>query len=663
MNKLLFAGLVLLLSLPGCKKSDPVKNGSSSFQLTAVSVGASSINLSGTVTEGLPVDQPILISFSSPLSISSVPSSITLSKGSLPSAVDYLYSNGNKTVTLLPRQKLDFSAQYTLTFSSQLKGSNNEIFPGLSVDFKTTPTALSVTYYKIGGQTISSYNRLLDQPLDLSIEIGFSAPLDQTKVTPATVGLSGPGSGTLVYTLSTDKKALTITQSTPLVYLSKYTIGISDALRGANGEVFNGFTRDFYTTLGNHTSGLPAKTDNELLDLIQKQTFLYFWDAAAGGHPASGMARERNSSGNTVTTGGSGFGVMAIVVAIDRGFIPRVDGVARLNKIVGFLEKADRFHGAWGHWMDGNTGHIIPFSTNDNGGDLVETSFMSEGLIACRQYLQPTDTAGNNLINRITTLYNGIEWDWYRNGNQNVLYWHWSPDKGWIMNFPMYGYFEEQITYFMAAGSPAHSIPKIVYSNGYGLNGGIKTGNTYTFGGESHVLPLAQPAPLFWTQYSYLGLDPHFTDDFANYWTQNTNATLISHAYCKANPLSYAGYSDSCWGLTASDSPTGYWAQSVGNDNGTITPTAALSSFPYTPVESMKALRFFYDRIGDRIWDPTYGPHDAFNITAGWYADSYLAIDQGPIPVMIENYRSGLIWNLFMSAPEVQVAKTKLGFQ
>ncbi len=225
------------------------------------------------------------------------------------------------------------------------------------------------------------------------------------------------------------------------------------------------------------------------------------------------------------------------------------------------------------------------------------------------------------------------------------------------MNFALSGYFEEQITYFLAAASPTHGIPKIVYSNGYGKNGAIVSNGTY----YGYTLPLESPAPLFWVQYSYLGLDPHFTDDYTNYWTQNVNATLINYSYCVANPQQYAGYSDRCWGLTASDNPNGYGAQSPGNDNGTITPTAALSSFPYSPAESMRALRFFYDILGDRLWGP-YGFYDAFNVTSGWYANSYLAIDQGPIIVMIENHRSGLLWNLFMTAPEVQGAKTTLGF-
>jgi hypothetical protein len=271
--------------------------------------------------------------------------------------------------------------------------------------------------------------------------------------------------------------------------------------------------------------------------------------------------------------------------------------------------------------------------------------------------LNATDATENNLIARINTLWEGVEWDWYRKNNENVLYWHWSPNYNWDMNFPMYGYFEQQITYFLAAASPTHSIPKIVYTNGFTRNGAIVRNDTF----YGIPLKLGGLFPLFWAHYSYLGLDPHFTDDYADYWVQNVNASRINQAYCIANPKKYIGYSEAGWGLTSSDNQSGYDAHSPANDKGVITPTAALSSFPYTPVESMKALKFFYYNLGNKLWGP-YGFYDSFNLTNGWYTNSYLAIDQGPIIIMIENHRTGLLWDLFMSAPEVKAATTKLNF-
>jgi hypothetical protein len=223
------------------------------------------------------------------------------------------------------------------------------------------------------------------------------------------------------------------------------------------------------------------------------------------------------------------------------------------------------------------------------------------------------------------------------------------------------GWNEALITYVLAASSTTHAIPKSVYDNGWAQNGAMKNGNSYF----NIQLPLgpAYGGPLFFAHYSFLGINPTgLTDQYANYQTQNTNHALINFNYCKANPKGYYGYSDNCWGLTASDINGGYTASSPTNDVGVIAPTAAISSLPYTPTQSMQALRFFYYKLGDKIWGQ-YGFTDAFSLNDAWFADSYLAIDQGPIIVMIENYRSGLLWNLFMSCPEVKTGMKNLGFQ
>lgn len=371
------------------------------------------------------------------------------------------------------------------------------------------------------------------------------------------------------------------------------------------------------------------------MDLVQKQTFKYFWDF---GHPVSGLARERNTSGETVTSGGSGFGIMTILVGINRNFVSRADGLARMQKIVGFLKTAQKFHGAFPHWLNGTTGVVIPFSAKDDGADLVETSYLFEGLLCARQYFNSASADETNLRNDINTLWNAVEWDWFRKNNENVLYWHWSPNNNWDMNFPIQGWNEALVTYVLAASSPTHTIPKIVYDNGWAKNGAIKNNNAY-FG---ITLPLGEPygGPLFFAHYSFLGINPHdLSDAYANYWTQNVNHSLINYTYCKTNPKGYYGYGDSCWGLTASDVPNGYTASSPTNDVGVIAPTAAISSLPYTPAESMKAIKYFYFIIGDKIWKE-YGFVDAFSLHQLWYANSFLAIDQGPIIIMIENYRS-----------------------
>ena len=398
-------------------------------------------------------------------------------------------------------------------------------------------------------------------------------------------------------------------------------------------------------------------TDEKLLDLVQHQSFKYFYDF---GHPDSGLARERNSNLDTVTSGGTGFGLMAMVVGIERGYVTRQEGIAWLDKVLNFLETCDRYHGVWPHWLNGSSGEVIPFSAKDNGADLVETAFLVQGLITVREYLRDTDEKERELKERINTLWQAVEWDWFTQEGQDVLYWHWSPDFGWEMNHAIRGHNETLITYVLAASSPTHSIDSTVYHMGYARSGELVNGESY----YGIKLPLGEElgGPLFFSHYSFLGLDPrNLEDQYANYWEQNVNHTLINRQFCIDNPNGYVGYSADCWGLTASDNHQFYSAHSPTNDLGVITPTAAISSIPYTPEYSLKAIRHFYYELGDNLWGE-YGFHDSFNLTEKWWADSYLAIDQGPIVVMIENYRTGLLWDLFMSAPEITEGLNKLGF-
>jgi hypothetical protein len=404
-------------------------------------------------------------------------------------------------------------------------------------------------------------------------------------------------------------------------------------------------------------------SDTALLELVQKQTFRYFWEF---GHPVSGMARERSNvaydyGAEVVTTGGTGFGIMGMVVAAERHWVPRDSVVARLLKMVKFLSKADSYHGVFPHWLNGATGKTIPFSRKDDGGDLVETSYLFEGLLCARQYFSHDNPQEQELRNRITWLWNDVEWDWHTRGGLDLLYWHWSPNNGWAMNFELRGWNETLITYILAASAPRYPINADVYHKCWAQSSHFKNGKQ--FYGITLPLGFDYGGPLFFAHYSFLGLDPHgLKDQYADYWQQNYNHTLINYTHCVQNPNHFAGYGENCWGLTAGDTYDGYNAYSPDNDGGTIAPTAALSSFPYTPEQSMKALKHFYYDLGDKIWSE-YGFVDGFNETKGWYAKSHLAIDQGPEIVMIENYRTGLLWKLFMGVPEIQAGLKKLGFE
>jgi len=379
------------------------------------------------------------------------------------------------------------------------------------------------------------------------------------------------------------------------------------------------------------------------------------------------MSKDEVATDNTVDTGGdvcaiggTGMGIMSTIVASERKWITRQQAAERVLKIVSFLEKADRFHGAFPHWMNGKTGKAIPFTPKDNGGDLVETSYVVEGMLCARQYFNGGTPAEARIRSIVSKLWDEVDWKFYTR-DQNLLFWHWSPTDGWAMQHGIGGWNECLITYVLAASSPKHAINPNVYHEGWAKNGGIKNGREF-FGIK---LPLGWDfgGPLFFAHYTFMGLDPRNLEDrYANYWEQNVNHTAINRAYCVQNPKNFKGYGAHCWGLTASDNHNGYGAHSPTDDIGVISPTAALSSFPYTPGFSMQALRHFYYDLGDKLWSE-YGFIDAFSEEHNWYAQSHLAIDQGPIIVMIENHRTGLMWKLFMSVPEVQQGLRKLGFK
>jgi Uncharacterized protein conserved in bacteria len=640
---------ILFIVILSCKKDNNINKNEGIIQLIGVNIGTSNLNINNTVKD-VPNDQPIEFSFTSAVDTTSIKKVITL-QSSIGNAVAYTYStSGNPTALILtPIPALQYSTEYILKISSELRGIKGETFPGIQFRFTTLAGSMVIDSIRLNGQLMTTSPLQNIDPKIISIKVSFSQPLN-----PTTYQSSFLFTGfSLSLTLSSDNKTVLATNSAKAKGLTRYTFSISPNLTSAGGFTFGGFTSDFYTAIDS-TYQFAQISEDDLMTLVQRQTFKYFWDF---GHPSCGMARERNSSGDVVTTGGSGFGIMAMIVAIERGFITRADGIARLDKILGFLETCDRFHGVWPHWLNGVTGKTVPFSAIDNGGDIVETSYMIQGLICMRQYLNSSVTAEKSEIDRINNLYSSIEFDWFTNG-QKTLYWEWSPDFGY--NLKVQGYNETLITYLTAASSPTHTITADVYTNGYANNGGIKNGRSY----YAYLLPLGADygGPLFFTQYSFLGLDPrHLKDQYADYWVQNVNQSLINWTYCKTNPKKYSGYSSAIWGLTASDNPWGYNAQSPTNDLGVITPTAAISSIAYTPVQSLNALKTDYYFLGDHLWG-NYGFYDAFDVTQGWWATSTLAIDQGPIICMIENYRTGLLWNLFMSAPEVQSGLTKLGF-
>ena len=464
------------------------------------------------------------------------------------------------------------------------------------------------------------------------------------------VRIYGSTDGEVYETLGTDN----LVQSRFIHFVGDFDVTGSYYLRAVTSDGQLGEPSDTVTATTYEMS------DSALLDMVQEYTLRYFYEF---GHPASGMARERNA-GNVVTTGGTGFGLMALIVGAERGFISREQALERTVKIVDFLTDAPTFRGAYSHWLNGNTGAVVPFSERDNGGDLVETAFLLQGLLTSRQYFAGENETETQLRKQINAIWEAVDWNWYRKQTENVLYWHWSPNYGFAINLPLRGFNETHIVYILAAASPTQGfrIPPSLYHTGW-------AGQQYETDATYYGIPLLvgrdKGGPLFFSHYSYLGFDPRgIRDRYVNYFERNTNQTLINYEHVQDNPYNREGYGPDAWGLTASDDPDGYLAHAPDNatvDNGTITPTAALGSMPYTPEKSMRALKHFYRDLGARMWGP-YGFYDAYNPGRDWYADSYLAIDQGPIIAMIENHRSGLLWELFMSSPEIGPALDAIGF-
>jgi len=421
-------------------------------------------------------------------------------------------------------------------------------------------------------------------------------------------------------------------------------------------------------------------SDDELLTMLQEACFRYYWE---GAHPVAGATLE-NIPGDDriVSTGASGFGIMALIVGVDRAFITREQGLERLTKILDFLEKVPRYHGAWAHFLNGDTAQsMLVFGMFDNGGDLVETSFLMEGLLAARQYFKGASEAEQSVYQRIGHLWETVEWDWYRRTPQNdALLWHWSPQWSWFLDHRLTGFNETMITYLLAIASPTHGVPADLYYTGWagqspaaiayrsgwsGSTEGDRYANGHTYFGIKLDVGVGTGGPLFFTHYSFMGFDPRgIHDRYTDYFDNNRNLALIDQAYCESNPGRFQGYGPDDWGLTASDDQLGYSAHAPdrATDNGTITPTGALASFPYTPEASMGALKFFYRQLGDRLWG-VYGPRDAFNLTRNWFSPVYMGLDQAPIVVMVENYRTGLVWKMFMSNPEIQPMLEEVGFQ
>lgn len=399
--------------------------------------------------------------------------------------------------------------------------------------------------------------------------------------------------------------------------------------------------------------------DAALRDRVAQASALYFLD---GSHPHSGMARERSAGdfgydvAETVSTGGTGFGLLAQIVAAERGWRPRRDVLDRVARVLGFLETADRFDGVFPHFLNGATGRVLPFMPGDDGGDLVETAFLMLGLLGAAAFFQNEPW----LDARVQVLFDAVNWAAHLR-EDGALRWHRHPGRPRADDFiPILGWNEAFPVFVLAAGARRHPIPAATYHQSWAAAPAFRNGRRY--GGITLPLGPDWGGPLFLSQYPFLGIDPRgLRDRYADYGRQARAHALVNRLHCLRNPHGWVGYGPELWGLTASDDPAGYVAHAPTEDTGTITPSAALASFPFAPVEAMPVLRHLHDDLGDRLWGEA-GFVDAFNPTQDWVAESRLAIDQAPIVIGLENHRSGLIWRLVSGRPEVRRGLRALDF-
>ncbi len=407
-----------------------------------------------------------------------------------------------------------------------------------------------------------------------------------------------------------------------------------------------------------------AEEREAFLTGVQAAGIRYFTDYA---HPVSGLGREWGRVNpphhvrRVCALGASGMGLMNMVVGLERGLLPAAETRQLLLRILRFVqEKAERYDGALPHWLDGTTGKTIPFA-RIGGADIVETAFFMQGLLVVREYFAGTDAVDTEIRTRADAVWRDVRWDRFVD-KKNRLYWHW-PIEGRKRPLLITGSNEGHIAYLLAVASPTHPAPDAVYHDGW--VGTHRVLNKDYYGVR---LEVGRPHgfPLFWTHYSYMGLDPRGLRDkhVRDYFDHHRNAALVHWHHAKENPGGFEGYGPLRWGLTSSSGPDGYGGWSpVHKDNGTIAPTAALSSMPYLPEQSLAMLEDLYAERGADLWGE-FGFYDAFNDSRNWTAKGFwIGIDVGPIAPMIENHRTGLCWKLFMQAPEIKAAVARLGIQ
>jgi hypothetical protein len=413
--------------------------------------------------------------------------------------------------------------------------------------------------------------------------------------------------------------------------------------------------------------GTPhAFVDNQdFLEYVQHTAVDFFWYEA---NPTNGLVRDRSEPSSFCSIAAVGFGLTAIGIGIDHGWIPRAAGRDRvLATLLTFWNQPQGTNATGIIGYKGWFYHFLDMNKATRWGTVelssIDTALFLAGALYAKQYFDGGDTNEVQIRSLADALFNRVDWSWMANG-ASALDMGWKPESGFLSG-RWIGYDEGMILYVMGMGAATNPLPAsswAAWTRGYSW----QTNYGYAF---------VNFPPLFGHQYSHCWIDfRHVADVYMNakgitYFENSRRATLAQRAYAIAHAGLHAVYGSNVWGFTACDGPTtapylGYAARGAPpptDDDGTIAPTAPGGSLPFAPEYCLPTLRYLYDHYRTNIWCG-YGFRDAFNVQAKWWDPDVLGIDQGPIAIMAENYRNQSVWRRFMQNPEIQRGLNAAGF-
>lgn len=401
-------------------------------------------------------------------------------------------------------------------------------------------------------------------------------------------------------------------------------------------------------------------TEEAILDSLQRTAFDFFWNEA---NPANGLIRDRSAAWAPSSIASTGFGLTAICIGIDHGWITREEGRERVLTTLRTFWTLPQgsgtsgvagYRGLYYHFLDMNTG----LRTWSSELSTIDTGLLFAGILDCKQYFDTVDSLDTEVRALADSITERAEWDFMYLGWGIKM--GWTPESGFSGFGDWIGYNEAMIMYVIAMGSPTHPVPAGSW------NAWVSGYDWQTWYGYTYV---AFP-PLFGHQYSHCWIDFRNIQDTymliqgIDYFENSRRATLAQREYCIDNPGNHIGYGPESWGLTAGDGPFGYSARGAPpaqNDDGTITPTAAAASIVFAPEVVIPTLQYWYDNFKPELW-MEYGFRDGFNLNYAWWGPEVIGIDQGPILVMIENYLNESVWTRFMENPDIQAGLDAAGF-